>query len=95
MEFFAIIGIATLFLLWLISGPVRARRHVGDEEAEAAIFKQLQPEAPPSSKDAWQWQGPQAFLLHHRLLGLAQVIIRPLQGGVELRLMSGQGRLFA
>lgn len=56
MEFFAIIGIATLFLLWLISGPARVRRTVRDEETEAAIFKRLQPELPPSSKDAWQWQ---------------------------------------
>lgn len=55
MEFFAIIGIATLFLLWLISAPARARRTIRDEEADVAFFKRLQPELPPSSKDAWQW----------------------------------------
>ena len=37
----------------------------------------------------------QAFLLHDGLLGLAQIVVGLLQGVVELRLMRGQGHVFA
>jgi len=40
-------------------------------------------------------QRPQPFLLHHGLLGSAQIIIGLLQGPVELRLMRGQGDVLA
>ena len=40
-------------------------------------------------------QGAQPLLLQHGLLGLAQVVVRLLQGGIELRLMRGQRDLFA
>ena len=40
-------------------------------------------------------ESTQAFLLHRRLLGLAQVVIGLLQRGVELRLVGGERDLLA
>ena len=40
-------------------------------------------------------EGGEAFLLHHRLLGLAQVVVCLLQRLVKLRLMRGEGDVFA
>ena len=40
-------------------------------------------------------QGAQVPLLQHGLLGPAQVVMGLLQRGVELRLMRGQGDVFA
>ncbi len=35
-------------------------------------------------------QRAQPLLLHHGLLGLAQIVVRLLQGAVQLRLLRGQ-----
>ena len=40
-------------------------------------------------------QGAQPFLLHHRMLGLLQVVIGLLQRFVELRLMRGEPDMLA